>query len=676
MAGALSEPSGDISSPEFLDCDELGFMCGLEIHQQLATGKLHSRQRGELFDVAADSVPAEWYRTHRRLRAPKGESGSVDVAAKFEQARKRSFEYVQSPNAGLIELDESPPLPLDEQALDISLTVSALLQAQPLPLLQTMRKTVVDGSNTSGFQRTTLVATNGILSTTQGDVGIDVICLEEDSARKLDSIKTDDGTIVLYNLDRLGIPLIEIATAPDVKSPEHAQETAIGLGKVLRQTRRVRRGLGSIRQDLNVSIGCGDRVEIKGCQDLQWIPQIIRLEMARQLHFYRLANTLRASIKAPMLPAHRNEDDEGIEQEVKDMVSALFSQPPRDVSVCFSSSTSDMVVKGLGQKNIMLGLKLPHLAGHLGTKTIDASGAQMPRLGRELAGAAKLAGVQGIFHSDELPAYGITQDEVDDVRKHLELSDGDGFALCLAPSWQAVLALESVKNRAQHAWHRIPKEVRNVVVKKGAPEDGTTTPMRPLPGSSRMYPETDVQTNRINVEHWNQIKSNLPPDEDERFARLQSSGISEDQARQLLSREEDDKFFEYLADLPPKFWAALMLDYEGQSSQLLQHIAQLHEKNICARDHIDNVVHHFSTDSNASFESIQAYCEQHGLAPASADDLATIIDNVLAERKDFILEKGLGAMGPLMGVVMLAAGGADGKQVSTLLRQAIQRMIE
>ncbi len=676
MAGVQQEPNGDISTPESLDCNDLGFMCGLEIHQQLGTGKLHSRHRGELFDITADSVPKDWHRTHRRLRAPKGESGSVDIAAKFEQARKRSFQYVQSPNAGLIELDESPPQPLDEEALDITLTVAALLEAHPLPLLQTMRKTVVDGSNTSGFQRTTLVATNGTLPTTQGDVGIDVICLEEDSARKLDTIKTDDGTIVLYNLDRLGIPLIEIATAPDVKSPEHAQETAVGLGKVLRQTRRVRRGLGSIRQDLNVSIGCGDRVEIKGCQDLQWIPQIIRLEMARQLHFYRLANILRTSIQAPKLPVHRNEDDEQVETQVKDIVSALFSNQPKDVSSSFSSSTSDMVVKGLGQKNLMMGLKLPHLAGHLGTKTHDTNGAQMPRLGRELAGAAKLAGVQGIFHSDELPAYGITQDEVDSVRRNLDLSEGDAFALCLAPLWQAVLALESVNNRAQLAWHRIPKEVRNVVIKKGAPEDGTTTPMRPLPGSSRMYPETDIQTNRIDSEQWIHIKSNLPPNDEERLRRLQSTGISEDQSRQLLSREEDEAFFAFLDELPPKFWAALMLEYEGHSHHLLRHIAGLHEQNVCAREHIDKVVTHFSKESMATYEAIASYCEQHGFAPASADDLASIIEDVLAERKDFILEKGMGAMGPLMGVVMQAAGGADGKQVSTLLRNAIQRMLE
>ena len=121
-----------------------------------------------------------------------------------------------------------------------------------------------------------------------------------------------------YNLDRLGLPLIEIATEPDVKSPEHAKETSIALGRTLRQTRRVRRGLGSTRQDLNVSIACGDRIEIKGCQDLNWIPRIIKLEMARQLHFYRLANTLRSQLSLPPLPSDRRLDDVDLESSVRE----------------------------------------------------------------------------------------------------------------------------------------------------------------------------------------------------------------------------------------------------------------------------------------------------------------------------------------------------------------------
>ena len=356
------QPVGEIADADALIPEILGFMCGIEVHQQLATGKLHSRQKGELYDVTIDTVPEHWPRYNRRLRAGKGEGGKIDVAARFESLRNRSFTYVQSPNAGLIELDEQPPLPHDRDAIDISLTVSALLHAKPVSLIQTMRKTVVDGSNTSGFQRTSLISTDGILSTETGPVGIDLLCLEEDSARKLETEMTTNGENVIYNLDRLGLPLIEIATTPDITSPQHAKETAIALGRVLRQTRRVRRGLGSIRQDLNVSLMCGDRVEIKGCQDLSWIPRIISLEMARQLHFYRLTNQLRSSMNLPLLTPDRRTTDLAIESQVSAAVAQVLPLVLHDVTNCFTQCTSKMVINGLSNGSVMMVLPLANLA--------------------------------------------------------------------------------------------------------------------------------------------------------------------------------------------------------------------------------------------------------------------------------------------------------------------------
>ncbi|DAC55880.1 MAG TPA: Glu-tRNA(Gln) amidotransferase subunit GatE, partial [Candidatus Poseidoniaceae archaeon] len=554
------EPEGDISDAESLDPNQLGFMCGIEVHQQLATGKLHSRQPGDLYDVTMETLPDDWPKFSRKLRAARGEGGKIDIAARFETRRNRSFEYVQSPNSGLIELDDQPPLTHDTDALEIALTTSALLDANPVSLLQTMRKTVVDGSNTSGFQRTTLISTGGTLQTTTAPVGISVLCLEEDSARKLDTYATDSGECVIYNLDRLGLPLIEIATEPDVQTPEHAKETSIALGRTLRQTRRVRRGLGSIRQDLNVSIACGDRIEIKGCQDLNWIPRIIKLEMARQLHFYRLANTLRTELSLPPLPSDRRQDDSEIEAQVEQKVAEKLPLELIDVTKDFSNCQSKMVVNGLEQSFTMLALPLPGLAGKIGTKTVDSEGAQLPRLGRELAGAAKLAGVKGVFHSDELPAYGIEDEYVESVRSSLKLSNSDGFVLCLAPKWQAELALESVLLRARAAWHRIPQEVRNVVIKKGAPDDGTTAPMRPLPGGARMYPETDIPSQKISSEKWQSILENLPMTDSQRMARMDEFDVSSDQKEQILARELDDTFVDYQNDLPAKAWAAVLLE--------------------------------------------------------------------------------------------------------------------
>ncbi|MED5272189.1 MAG: hypothetical protein VX613_04795, partial [Candidatus Thermoplasmatota archaeon] len=372
------EPLGDISDVKTLNPQQLGFMCGLEIHQQLNTGKLHSREKGELYDYTIDTLPADLFRTKRKLRAASGEGGKIDIAARFETRRNRSFVYVKSPNAGLIELDDQPPLEHDKDAVEIALVVSAMLNAHPVGTLQAMRKTVVDGSNTSGFQRTTLVSTHGRLDTKSGEVGISVICLEEDSARKLSSDLTANGEVVTWNLDRLGIPLIEIATDPDVKNPEHAKETAIALGGLLRDTRKVRRGLGSIRQDLNVSIACGDRVEIKGCQDLEWIPRIIELEMSRQLHFYRLANELRETIGEPKLPPNRDDDDEELEMKISQKLIELIPFEINDCTDLLKDCDSKMIQNSLKNKSSILCVKLPYLSGRLGIKILDSEGAQLP----------------------------------------------------------------------------------------------------------------------------------------------------------------------------------------------------------------------------------------------------------------------------------------------------------
>ena len=662
------EPEGDVANPALLDPEGLGFMCGIEVHQQLATGKLHSRQPGELHDITIDTLPEDWPKYHRKLRSSSGEGGAVDVAARFEERRNRSFVYCQSPNAGLIELDEQPPLPHDIDALDISLTVSGMLDAHPVPLLQTMRKTVVDGSNTSGFQRTTLVATSGVLETESGPVGIDVLCLEEDSARKLTSELTSDGEVVTWNLDRLGIPLIEIATAPDIKTPDHAKQTSIALGRTLRDTRRVKRGLGSIRQDLNVSIMCGDRVEIKGCQDLEWIPKIIRCEMARQLHFYRLANRLREQHDLPLLSNDRRQES----AYVQDDVAKILHLDLVDVSSHFAECDSKRVKEGLGDNSVMLALPLPGFSGMIGTKEFDSDGAQLPRLGRELAGAAKLAGVAGVYHSDELPAYGIEQEFVDATRQ--ALNGVDAFVLCLAPHWQAELALESVLNRARLAFERIPQEVRNVVIRKGSPEDGTTTPMRPLPGGARMYPETDIPPLSISSERWKNVLNNLPMTQAERRERLEHFDISADQSKQLLSRELDDHFVSHSGGLPQKAWATMLLENEGEVGLMALVLASKEEGHV-TREGMSALIHEFA-GQNPSMDQLSAKAEELGLKPADSGDLAEVVEKVIAERLDFVKERGMGAMGPLMGVVMKECGGAaDGKQVSALLREAIMRHV-
>jgi len=320
----------------------------------------------------------------------------------------------------------------------------------------------------------------------------------------------------------------------------------------------------------------------------------------------------------------------------------------------------------------MLALKLSGFAGKIGTKTMDIDGAQLPRLGRELAGAAKLAGVRGVFHSDELPAYGIEESHVLAVRNTLGLSSEDAFVLCLAPSWQAQLALEAVGHRARLAYHRIPQEVRNVVVKKGAPDDGTTTPMRPLPGGARMYPETDVPTVFVEKGHWLHVIQNLPMRQEERMARLKHTELSEDQCKQLLSRELDDAFFLH-HEAKSKAWATLLLEHESVEPGVLSCILGVRENGNLTREGIEETVEHFADCKQISVEEVELFAQEHNLVPADVGDLESIVEGIVMERLDFVKERGMGAMGPLMGVVMGACPGIDGKEVSAVLRTIIQR---
>src|SRR3989344_1987217 len=231
-----------------------GLKCGIEIHQQLEGKKLFCNCPTLLRDDQPHFV------IKRKLRASAGESGEVDVAARQEQLRDRNFVYEgYKDTTCLVETDSEPPHEMNKEALYTVLQFCTMVNAGVIPVVQVMRKTVVDGSNTSGFQRTALVARNGIISTSEGEVRITGINIEEDACKIIE----EKSESKIYRLDRLGIPLIEIGTAPDIKTPQQCLESAKKIGLLLRSLPGVKRGLGTIRQDINVSIIGGTRVEIK-----------------------------------------------------------------------------------------------------------------------------------------------------------------------------------------------------------------------------------------------------------------------------------------------------------------------------------------------------------------------------------------------------------------------------
>ncbi|MDD5778700.1 MAG: Glu-tRNA(Gln) amidotransferase subunit GatE [Candidatus Thermoplasmatota archaeon] len=398
-----------------MDYAALGFKAGLEIHQQLDTHKLF---------CACPSVITENvdYTFERELRPTGSELGEVDRAALAEARRQRRFVYRASRAATcLVEADEEPPHAANAEGLEVCLTVATLLGSRVVDEIQFMRKIVIDGSATAGFQRTALVALGGSVDS----IGIQTICLEEDAARLLEE---REGT-VYYGLDRLGIPLIEIVTAPDITSPQEAEEVALRIGRLLRATKKVKRGLGTIRKDLNVSISAGNRVEIKGVQDLRSIPSILEKEVERQLELVAVA--------------------EELQKRVSDR--DLAGQGSREVTDLFVDTSSRTIGGGLEGGGVVRAVKLPGCAGLLG-------GVRYPehRLGNELAGVAEVVG-GGVMHSDELPAYGIGEEEVRALAERLECGPRDGFALCVGPEEVVRRALEEVVARAAQARRGCPR---------------------------------------------------------------------------------------------------------------------------------------------------------------------------------------------------------------------------
>ncbi|HEC81120.1 MAG TPA: Glu-tRNA(Gln) amidotransferase subunit GatE, partial [Thermoplasmatales archaeon] len=487
-----------------MDYESIGFKAGLEIHQQLNTKKLFCNCPSKISDDKD-------YSFHRYLRPTQSELGEIDKAALAESKKHRHFLYTASKNSTcLVEADEEPPHALNKEALDVVLTVALMVNAKPVDEIHVMRKIVIDGSNTSGFQRTALIALNGKIK----DMGIETIALEEDAARKLE----EKDRLVNYGLDRLGIPLIEIATTADIKTPKHARETAEQIGLLLQATGKCKRGLGTIRQDLNISIAEGNRVEIKGIQSLSAVEKVAEKEVLRQLDLVEIKKTLKKrKIK---------------EKDIEDA-------PIIDVTNEMKNCNSRIIKNTLSNQGKVFALKLPGFTELLKRKN--------SRLGKEFAVYAKVAsGIGGIIHSDELPGYGIDEKDVNMIKEILRCNRNDGFAIFLGKENIVKEAIRAVKDRAILALHGVAKEVRRAL------PDYNTEYMRPLPGAARMYPETDVPPVEITTERLEKIRKNLPELPEEKEKRLINTyGLNKDQTKQLI-HSGYEKEFEQLAKTFPR----------------------------------------------------------------------------------------------------------------------------
>jgi glutamyl-tRNA(Gln) amidotransferase subunit E len=618
-----------------MDWDKLGLKMGLEIHQQLdSKSKLFCPCSCNLTDKKVE------HELFRNLRPTQSELGKIDRAAFEEARRKLRFKYqAYSHETCLVEADEEPPHPLNEEALELASIIASLLNMRIVDEFHTMRKQVIDGSNTGGFQRTGLVATEGYLETPYGKVKIENLCLEEDAARRIEN--TPDG--VTFRLDRLGIPLVEITTDPSIHHPEQVKEVAYQLGQVLRST-RVKRGLGTIRQDLNISIKEGARVEIKGVQDLDLMPEMVEREVQRQIKLVEIKKELKK--RGGKVP-----------DEIYD-INDLFKDTSSKI---IASAPSVMAIK---------------LEGFNGLVGVELQPGR--RLGTEFSSYAKKLGISGIFHTDELPAYGITEEEVLNLRKFTQAGADDAVIIVAHENDIVLSALEEVQRRAKMALEGVVEETRKAL------PDGNSEFLRPLPTSSRMYLETDIPLFAIERDYVKNIQSNLPELPQEKKERIiKEYGLSEDLAGQLVRRNHVEDFEEILSQINvDKTVVASLLAYslkelkrdghniDNLDLELIKEVLKLLEEDKVSKDALSDIIGHVADHHITALEAAQTL----NLIMLSEGDVGKIIENIVSKNEKMVKERGMGAMGPLMGMAMKELKGkADGKLVNKLLRENIQK---
>lgn len=610
---------------------------GLEVHQQLNTGKLF---------CACPSGLSETRRTrfHRRLEAAGGENQAVDAAVALQAARHQRFTYETTDLDCLVEADEEPPHPLNPEAIRIALIVSDLFGARPVDEIVVMRKLVVDGSNTSGFQRTALVATDGTLNMPGRSYSISTICLEEDAARKV----SEPGGEPVYRLDRLGIPLIEVATGPEITRGSEAREVAGEIGALLRATRKVRRGIGTIREDLNISTPGGSRIEIKGVQELRLIERYAQLEEARQAHLLKIREQLQAR-DPPAIPKTGT--------DLTSLLGSVRSGPFRD----------------LERRHIVaLALRLPGYGGLLGSETPDGE-----RLGRELADYARCEGVGGLVHSDELPGYGIEAELVARIRAELGANAQDGFLLMAAPDRElADRALERARQRASDAREGIPAETRDPL------PDGRTRYSRPLPGRDRMYPETDVPTQPVTEEDLARAHADRPELPSDARARLvRKYGVNAEVLFQIEREELLDRFERLCALGNSPALVARILTHEipaaeaeradptaGLSEPDLDRLFDLLRTGRLAKEGVGPVLRRLYREGG----TLEGILDTSGLDPMNREALEELVRRLVDRNWKIIDERGDRGESALMGDLMREVRGRrDGREVAEVLHSVV-----
>ena len=627
------------------DYVKISLKVGIEIHQQLATQtKLFCGCPPELFKEQPEITFV------RRLRPTQSELGQVDPAAYFEFQKGIKIRYEANRGTScLVEMDEEPPHSLNMEAVEVVLTAALMMNAKPVDEVHVMRKTVIDGSNTTGFQRTCAVALDGWIKVNGKTIPIQHASLEEDAARKTGD--EEGGKTIRYRIDRLGIPLIEVATGPVINSPVEAQEVALAIGRILRDTGKAMRGLGTIRQDLNVSIPNGALVEIKGVQELELISRVVDYEVQRQLNLIKISNELKK----------RKADQE------------LSDEKQVDATDVFGQTKCKVIAKAIERDQKVKAVRLPGFAGFLKRELMPNF-----RLGTEMADRARFWGrVGGIFHTDEMPAYGVAIEEVAALRKKVSAQEEDAVVFVADNVENATDALRAVVERAKEACDGVPPETR------AANPDGTSRYMRPRPGAARMYPETDIPPSPITNDFMNKVRTSMPEPAEKKTERLMKEyRLNEKLAKQVIDSEYYS-LFETIAkesNVAPTGVAAFLtetikalrrdgIEVEKVTDEQLRAIFKGVGSALLAKEAIPEV---FSWLSQHEGKSLKDALDSLGLKMLTTSEIETLLEHVIAQNKQSVEKMGKNAFGSIMGLAMKEARGkADPAIVSKLLKERL-----
>ena len=648
-----------------LDPASLNLKVGFEIHQQLATNS-------KLFCNCSCEEAKEYYSSFvRRLRPTQSELGAYDPAAMFEFSKRHIVKYQAALGSScLVEADEEPPHDVNKESLEIAIIFSLALHSKVMDEIHVMRKIVIDGSNTTGFQRTMLIASGGYLDIAGKRVGVQSICLEEDAAKLIG----DEKGVRQFGLDRLGVPLVEIALEPVTGKPNEIMQVALTLGRLLRASKRVVRGLGSIRQDINISVQNGAVVEVKGVQYLDQMVKVIEYEMHRQYGLILISQKLK----------EKNADIEKVGDIIEDVSDILGS----------NNASSRIVKKILEDGGKIMAIKVPGFAGMLSFEPYTDI-----RLGRELGKLVKFYDIDGVFHSDELPKYGITEEHVVAVKRRLKMNDDDAFVILGGPNDKIKFASEAITRRLKAAVEGVPAETR------AATPDGKTVFLRPRPGIARMYPETDILPIAITDSMLESLADKVPRQWDEIVDSLAKKyNLNKKLASQIFDSDYLNVFEEIVSmtKIQPTFIASkltedlISLQRQGLDASILKNdvikdiftrldrgsitkesVVWIFEKLMKNEPTIVQIVEEqINAKEDMKTKIVDAAIEAAGVSSISDEELSKGLDKIISNNIAIIKEKGVNALSTLMGRAMAEyRGKANGQKVNSMLKDKMNKMV-